>query len=438
MITLALAPALSHAQCNGFNDSGYLGFFDDGSGGGNYDNNQNCTWTFTSEFDTRVRVGFYEFNSESCCDFLRIYDGPNDSAPLIAELAGNQDGTQFLSTGNVITVVWSTDFSVTSSGFLAYWDAYGDVIEACDESLYVLPAAGFPDAAIFNWFLNPENADVLTFNFSSLNMESGFDYVSVYDGSNTNAPLLGAFTGNSTPTEPLVALSGTMLIQATTDGSVASTGFTGWYHCGYCSGLTTLTASSGSIEDGSEELNHGNYTNCQWLIQPPGAAFVNIDIASMNLESGFDYLTIYDGSNANGTVLATLSGNDSPQALYAASGSAYITFTSDGSVTNQGWELTYNSSTVGVEEDDTAFEVNAFPNPTSGFLQVQLNQAQGERYTLDVFDLQGRNLQLGSGFIFPKNGSTLLDLSGLASGSYLLIIRNEQGFAKQIKVQKAG
>lgn len=56
-----------------------------------------------------------------------------------------------------------------------------------------------------------------------------------------------------------------------------------------------------------------------------------------------DMMTIYDGVDTSGTVLAQLSGVlGGPQYYYATSGSVYITWVSNASVTNNGYLINWS------------------------------------------------------------------------------------------------
>lgn len=57
---------------------------------------------------------------ESCCDYIRVFDGPTSLYPLLGELRGNRI-QYFNTTQNDMTVVFYSDHSVTSKGFRANW-----------------------------------------------------------------------------------------------------------------------------------------------------------------------------------------------------------------------------------------------------------------------------------------------------------------------------
>ena len=110
-----------------------------------------------------------------------------------------------------------------------------------------------------------------------------------------------------------------------------------------CSGIATLSASSGTFSDGSGTSNYQNNLNCAWLIQPQGAEYVQLIIESFSTESGHDYLTIYDGTNTSGAILSgPFSGSISNvPAIYSTSPSMYVVFMTDSSNTAAGWTMNY-------------------------------------------------------------------------------------------------
>lgn len=92
-------------------------FFDSGGSGGNYGNGQNFTVTFCSSTPgQQIFLNFSAFNIESGFDFLSIYNGANTAAPLIGTFTGTTSPGTVNSTNGCLTVVFTTDGSVTASG----------------------------------------------------------------------------------------------------------------------------------------------------------------------------------------------------------------------------------------------------------------------------------------------------------------------------------
>lgn len=74
------------------------------------------------------------------------------------------------------------------------------------------------------FLINPGCTGTISVTFSQFSTESCCDQLSVYNGTNTAAPLLGYYSGSSIP-PTLNASSGKMLFVWSTDGSVNSNGF---------------------------------------------------------------------------------------------------------------------------------------------------------------------------------------------------------------------
>jgi len=97
-------------------------FYDSGGPTGNYSNGENIITTIypSAGFNT-VTVDFISFQTESCCDELRIYDGEDINAPFIGEFRGSNSPGTVTSTNSsgALTFWFTSDWSITSSG----WEA---------------------------------------------------------------------------------------------------------------------------------------------------------------------------------------------------------------------------------------------------------------------------------------------------------------------------
>lgn len=98
-----------------------ISFFDDGGPDANYSNSMNLILTFNAPGGFNVKVDFQEFNTESGYDFLRIYDGPTTSDPLLATLSGNIDPDDYVSShaSGALTFHFTSDSSVNFAGWYA-------------------------------------------------------------------------------------------------------------------------------------------------------------------------------------------------------------------------------------------------------------------------------------------------------------------------------
>lgn len=94
----------------------------------------------------------------------------------------------------------------------------------------------------------------------------------------------------------------------------------------------------------------GTYTNNQNLTATfcaPVGQFLTINFTSFALESGFDFLNIYNGPNTGSPLLGSFSGSGLPGSFTSTQGGCItINFTSDGSVTLAGWVAAISCSSV--------------------------------------------------------------------------------------------
>ena len=105
-------------NCNGT-------LFDSGGPDGNYGSNQNSQITIAPAGAGAIELNFIEFDIENhvtCIyDNLKIYDGPDDSSPLIDTYCNSNVPTVVNSTGSAITLVFHSDEIVEGTGFKVEW-----------------------------------------------------------------------------------------------------------------------------------------------------------------------------------------------------------------------------------------------------------------------------------------------------------------------------
>ncbi|MDD4603466.1 MAG: C10 family peptidase [Bacteroidales bacterium] len=114
----------------------------------------------------------------------------------------------------------------------------------------------------------------------------------------------------------------------------------------YCTGTVNLLQDFGSVEDGSGPVaDYQNNSNCSWLIAPDDSIDnITLKFTRFNTAVG-DVVNVYDGADASAPLLGTFSGALTSMPSVISTGSKmFITFTSDGSTTAQGWMATYTTA----------------------------------------------------------------------------------------------
>jgi len=114
----------------------------------------------------------------------------------------------------------------------------------------------------------------------------------------------------------------------------------------YCSGQKTLTATSGSFDDGSGPVSdYQANTTCSWLINPSVPVdWIKLTFVYFDTESTNDIVTVYDGETTSAPVLGTYSGSTLPAMLQSTGQHMLVTFTSNSSVQNNGFLAEYSTS----------------------------------------------------------------------------------------------
>ncbi|RMG20203.1 MAG: hypothetical protein D6730_20300 [Bacteroidetes bacterium] len=101
-------------------------FYDSGGKNAGYINNEAYIYQIAPPNGKRIELTFEEFDTEACCDFLVVYDGPSINAPLIDTLAGSRLPKTIVSTGNTLTLLFTSDERTTGKGWAARWRTIGD------------------------------------------------------------------------------------------------------------------------------------------------------------------------------------------------------------------------------------------------------------------------------------------------------------------------
>lgn len=78
----------------------------------------------------------------------------------------------------------------------------------------------------------PAGASSVTLTFTSFGYESGYDYLRIYNGTSTSAPLIGTYDGNQLPNGgTITANSGAITLKQYTDNMVTDIGFVANWQC---------------------------------------------------------------------------------------------------------------------------------------------------------------------------------------------------------------
>ncbi len=304
-------------------------FYDSGNIGGSYSNSENFTHTFCPVTVTdMVQLNFTVFNLENNYDFLKIYDGSSAAAPLIGSYTGTTLPGLITSTTGCLTVVFTSDGSITSSGWAAAVSCVAPPGLTMTNGSVSRCGGDFYDSGnISGNYTNNENyvyticpttaGQSVLANFINFDLENNYDFLEIYDGNSTSATSLGLFTGTTSPGIIQASPSnptGCLTFRFHSDGSAVRPGWEVALSClSACQVIasnisSTPTASSGVISVclgqsisfvGSGTFSAGNSagatynwtmdngtsltgTNISYTYPNSGIYFVNLNITDAN------------------------------------------------------------------------------------------------------------------------------------------------------------
>ncbi|MBK9793184.1 MAG: M4 family metallopeptidase [Sphingobacteriales bacterium] len=353
-------------QCQSITDlTSPSGTFDDGSSTADYQNNLDCKWLIKPSGATTITLKFNYLNTESGKDTVIVYNGNTLTSPRIGVYSGTTFPDSIVVSGSQVLVRFKTDAANTAQGWSIKYTSNSSATSSCSGLQSLTSASGtitdgsgasnYVNNAECSWLIAPPGASNVTLNFTAFNTELNYDFVTVYNGNNTYAPVLGTFSGTSLPSA-LIANSGEMLVVFTSDGRTTAAGWSSNYTSSgssYCSGTQTLTTATGTLSDGSGSVDYQNRLDCNWLIKPTGASSVTLTFDSLDVEDPpvglpgtyYDYVNVYDGQNANATLLGTYAGSEVPAPITSSGNALFLVFHTDGRTTAKGWNAHYTSST---------------------------------------------------------------------------------------------
>ena len=241
-----------------------------------------------------------------------------------------------------------------------------------------------------SWLIAPVGAEHVDLSFIYINTEATNDVIVVYDGSNASSPILGTFSGNILPSS-ISSTGPTMYIRFISNGSINSSGWMVSYSTTYpifCSGLTTLTAPSGTFSDGSGIDNYSNGSSCRWSLKPNNASSVTLHFTEFNTEAVYDKIRIIDPISS--ITLATYSGGSIPEDVTSNSGEIYMIFSTNSNNTAEGWTANYTSTPLDVNNIDLNNDITVFPNPAHDNLNISFNLKDKQDVEIIFYDITGK------------------------------------------------
>lgn len=114
---------------------------------GQYEHNEDFTFTICVEGASSITAFFSSFATEDVYDILTVHDGPDTNAPIIAELSGILSNPPILvANSGCITFHFISDDNIVAAGWLLEWSV--EVEEIADPDLTIISPLNCPLGAL--------------------------------------------------------------------------------------------------------------------------------------------------------------------------------------------------------------------------------------------------------------------------------------------------
>lgn len=166
----------------------------------------------------------------------------------------------------------------------------------------------------------------------------------------------------------------------------------------------TVNTCTGTFYDsGGSRGSYSNNEDYEVTFCSDNGDNMQLDFTSWNVEGGWDYLYIHDGSSTSATLLGTYSGT-SPGTITASGTCLTVRFTSDGSEIRMGWEASIACTTPPTCTDFGVLVVNynnstmtPYDNVTGDFLSTVATSSDNLSQPNFIYQLPDGTLLVSNG-----------------------------------------
>jgi N-acetyl-anhydromuramyl-L-alanine amidase AmpD len=135
--------------------------------------------------------------------------------------------------------------------------------------------------------IQPANASSVTLSFSSFSIEANWDYLYIYDGATNSAPLIGTYTGTSSP-GTITSSSGALLIEFRSDCATTAAGWVANW---------TSVITNPALGDAIPPMTTVSVPG-SWITQSFTATYTDTDNSGgSGVEKSYYQVTDYSGSD---------------------------------------------------------------------------------------------------------------------------------------------
>lgn len=278
-----------------------------------------------------------------------------------------------------------------------------------------------------SWLIDPQyhgdSIENISFFFTEIDL-ADTDVVTIYDGENEEATVLGIFSGNEIP-ETITSTGNKLYVTFSSDLTIHASGFKAEYTSKFhkfCSNLVSLTEPTDTISDGSGDFNYQSGATCMWNTNFENGETITLHFLEFDTEEGKDKIKVFEGNS----IIAEFSGSEIPDPVTVNGGLMFITFTSNSCVNYSGWKAYYTTDFVGVDEINEN-SITIAPNPSNGDFTLNLNLSNYYDYNrIDIYSIDGKKVYSKEIILNKVNNLVTVEMAKAKKGIYYLKILGEK------------
>jgi len=272
------------------------------------------------------------------------------------------------------------------------------------------------------WIIRPDVDEIQSISFQISYKLAEYDTIFITSADGQINRIItyntASYSGTTTSREIIVRLK-------TSNTDISSGGFSANYTTKYptfCRGAQIFYDKQGIIEDGSGTSRYNNFAICRALIRVSNIKTITLYFSRFETEKDKDVLYLYDYNSDE--LLMELSGKmeDWGSTEFTFNTNALeFRFMTDEKNVFEGWELSYATDVVGIEDAFKENNIVVFPNPVTDNLYIQTDKIL-QNGQVQLFDMYGKLIQTN---VFQQE-NIAINLNNIASGVYTLKILDEE------------
>ncbi|KAL4229601.1 hypothetical protein ACF0H5_012639 [Mactra antiquata] len=185
-----------------------------------------------------------------CTDSITIYDGPSSDSNVLVIIHQHTTPGYVISTGNDLFIYMNLLKHWQCTGVLLKYQAGCDIMMEEESGIIQSPGYGvnsYPDIMTCTWIIQPASGKSVLLTFTDFEIETGMDYLQIYNGLDDTGVMVGAYTGLNFP-QSVTSASG-LYLKFTTSAIGNYRGFQAEYTAG-CPAIGTSSMIVEPFSDG--------------------------------------------------------------------------------------------------------------------------------------------------------------------------------------------